>query len=114
MQAKSDSAMSISEGKAKGVPMTPTAQIAAIRQRAERAYPRGVSDIRHDGTPVYTQMGDPVADVRFLLAAWDTHQSALRALVAELRAAGEDDLNDYAVGYLVCADRVARLLESEP
>ena len=28
MQAKSDSAMSISEGKAKGVPMTPTAQSA--------------------------------------------------------------------------------------
>ena len=89
MQAKSDSAMSISEGKAKGVPMTPTAQIAAIRQRAERAYPRGVSDIRHDGTPVYTQMGDPVADVRFLLAAWDTHQSALRALVAQWKNKAE-------------------------
>ena len=93
MQAKSDSAMSISEGKAKGVPMTPTAQIAAIRQKRW---------LDRDGD-----------DVNTLLALWDTHQSALRGLVAQWRAAAADELNDYAVGYDCCADHLERLLESE-
>lgn len=69
MQAKSDSAMSISEGKAKGVPMTPTAQIAAIRQKRW---------LDRDGD-----------DVNTLLALWDTHQSALRALVAQWKNKAE-------------------------
>lgn len=100
--------------------MTPTAQIAAIRQRAEHAKEIGATSI------AWSQ------DIPFLLAAWDTHQSALRALVAQfrekeaathagmklLRLAAMDreagELRASVQAYADCADALERLLESEP
>ncbi len=72
--------------------------LAAIRQRAEIAKEIGAVSV------AWSQ------DIPFLLTQWDTHQSAIRALVAQWRAIGADDLNDYAVGYLCCADALERLL----
>ena len=64
-------------------------EIEAIQTRFERSYPVGVTDIRHDGTPVYTQMGDPVADVGTLLAARAAdalrHQQEIADLTAQER-----------------------------
>lgn len=54
--------------------MTPTAQIAAIRSRSEDEF--------HD-------LGEALGDVRELLRLWDTHQSALRALVAQWKNKAE-------------------------
>lgn len=62
MQAKSEAEMSIFEGKAKGGAMTPTAQIAAIRQRANHrrpvarlrrcvVWPSAVSSLRNRNNP---------------------------------------------------------------
>jgi len=107
MQAKSDAEMSIFEGKAKGGAMTPTTQIAAIRQKRW---------LDRDGD-----------DVNTLLALWDTHQSALRGLVAQWRETGKlfraraisqraarTTSGRMADAYFGMADDLERLLESEP
>lgn len=73
--------------------MTPTAQIAAIRQKRW---------LDRDGD-----------DVNTLLALWDTHQSALRALVAQWKEAArvaEPENDGYGVAMDECADAVERLL----
>lgn len=106
MQAKSDSAMSISEGKAKGVPMTPTAQIAAIRQRAENAKEIGAVSV------AWSQ------DIPFLLQQIDARESALRALVAQWRETAakmpdDHELEQSVYAFDSCAYDVERLLESE-
>lgn len=61
----------VETAEAKGVPMSaPGADpLAAIRQRAEDQF--------HD-------LGEALGDVRELLKQWDTRESALRALVAQL------------------------------
>lgn len=95
--------------------MTPTAQIAAIRQKRW---------LDRDGD-----------DVNTLLALWDTHQSALRALVAQWRETGKlfrtraiaqlatgttkgriaaDAYDASADAHLSMAAELERLLESEP
>ena len=85
-------------------PMTPTAQIAAIRQRAEKRYQLcGV-----------TAAG---RDLNTILDIWDTHQSALRALVAEVQDRIEymhRDTDWYRAQELEYWKRkLERLLESE-
>lgn len=85
--------------------MTPTAQIAEIRQRAEHAKEIGATSI------AWSQ------DIPFLLAAWDTHQSALRALVADIQDRIEymhRDTDWYRAQELEYWKRkLERLLESE-
>lgn len=82
--------------------MTPTAQIAAIRQRQIRA--GGFSD----------------GDLDYLLAIWDARESALRALVAQWKQeaadateAYEPDAAERATVWADCANHLERLLESE-
>ena len=91
-------------------------RIEAIRQRAAKAYPRGVSDIRHDGTPVYTQMGNPVEDVVDLLTLWDTRETALRALVDKADHLIRDVKADGRMTHQLrdLRDSLSRLLEQEP
>jgi len=126
--------------------MTPTAQIAAIRQRAEQATPGPWSyercederggidyDIESWSKPARRRdtkiacgadsrfdaefIAHAREDIPFLLKQWDTHQSALRALVAELRArqaehaANGETPREGEVER--CADELERLLESE-
>ena len=85
--------------------MTPTAQIAEIRQRAEAAKELGATSI------AWSQA------IPFLLAAWDTHQSALRALVADIQDRIEymhRDTDWYRAQELEYWKRkLERLLESE-
>ena len=80
--------------------MTPTAQIAAIRQRQIRA--GGFSD----------------GDLDYLLTIWDARESALRALVAQWNqeaVIADATCNDtIAVQLRDCAAALERLLESEP
>ena len=76
--------------------MTPTAQIAAIRQRQIRA--GGFSD----------------GDLDYLLAIWDARESALRALVAQFRDVAATRGQWESEGIHECADALERLLESEP
>ncbi len=59
-------------------------------------YPIGVSDIRHDGSPVYHQIGDPIDDVRTLLSALSTLRAeqtrlreALKECIAELKVSSQ-------------------------
>ena len=74
----------------------PPAHLAAIRERFN--------------PPTVESRLQMLCDISDLLTQWDTRESALRALVAQWRATGADDLNDYAVGYLCCADALERLL----
>ena len=90
--------------------MTPTAQIAAIRQRQIRA--GGFSD----------------GDLDYLLTIWDARESALRALVAQIEARAKECydislcVDDFAhsciqqakaTAHLADAAELERLLESE-
>ncbi len=123
--------------------MTPTAQIAAIRQRAEQATP-GPWRTREEATPGPWRMGgergrlyvantveglDEEAanaefiaharkDIPFLLKQIDARESALRALVAQWKqeaVIADATCNDtIAVQLHECADAMERLLESEP
>lgn len=83
--------------------------LAAIRQRHARYAATS------DATGFVTQGH---ADMDAILKQWDTHQSALRALVAQWKqeaVIADATCNDtIAVQLHECADAVERLLESEP
>jgi hypothetical protein len=77
--------------------------LAAIRQRAENAKEIGAVSV------AWSQ------DIPFLLKQWDTHQSALRALVAQWREEiGGDPLDRFDDGWVAarrgCIDGLERLL----
>lgn len=88
--------------------MTPTAQIAAIRRRHDRYAATS------NATGFVTQGH---ADMDALLTIWDTHQSALRALVADIQDRIEymhRDTDWYRAQELEYWKRkLERLLESE-
>ena len=77
--------------------------LAAIRQRAENAKEIGAVSV------AWSQ------DIPFLLKQWDTHQSALRALVAQWREEiGGDPLDRFDDGWVAakggCIEQLERLL----
>lgn len=122
--------------------MTPTAQIAAIRQRAKQATPgpwsyercedeRGGIDYDIESWSKPAQRRDTKIacgaesrfdadfiahareDIPFLLQQWDARESALRALVAQFRDVAATRGQWESEGIHDCADAVERLLESE-
>ena len=64
-------------------------------------------------TPTVESRLQMLCDISDLLTQWDTHQSALRALVAQWREAArvaEPENDGYGVAMDECADAVERLL----
>lgn len=99
--------------------MTPTAQIAAIRQRY-------VSRSQVSRLTVM-DAGRVHDDICAIVAAWDARESAIRALVAQWRELARETLATYpagsaehgfmqerASGMGYAANTLERLLESEP
>lgn len=95
--------------------MTPTAQIAAIRQRdAVLNDPAAFT-----AEDVWESERLAEADRAELLAALDARESALRALVAQWRETAakmpdDHELEQSVYAFDSCAYDVERLLESEP
>lgn len=89
-----------------GTEQAPPTLLDRIRRRLELSYPWSHTDFRHDGTPVFTQMGNPVEDLRCVMQELDQTRQFESEIRALLLGGERDDPNQPTE---ILAENVSRL-----